>query len=149
MYILFPAPDFNKMGLYSIYIVVLADARDCCFFMNFLSQAFDKIKGPSNNTGENHTPVSLLSPFCQSTGVLHMLLEFQCFLHQRYRICVVQNIDLFVEITNRGFYCIHIIYFHESISHAPAHGKEESKSNPYKINTSCFEFHEEAVCVSP
>jgi hypothetical protein len=44
---------------------------------------------------------------------------------------------------------LHIIYLHGSISHAPAHGKEESKSNPYKINISCFEFDEEAVCVSP
>jgi hypothetical protein len=43
MYILFPAPDFNKMGLYFMYIMVFADARDCCFVMNFLSQVCNQV----------------------------------------------------------------------------------------------------------
>jgi hypothetical protein len=43
MYILFPAPDFNKMDLYSMYIMVLADARNCCFVMNFVSQVCNQV----------------------------------------------------------------------------------------------------------
>lgn len=43
MYILFPAPDFNKMGLYFMYSMVFADARDCCFVMNFLSQVCNQV----------------------------------------------------------------------------------------------------------
>lgn len=100
MYILFPAPDFNKMGLYSMYIMVLADARDCCFVMKclrFLTKTEDHPTTLEKITHQSHCSVLFANPlvvFCTC------FLSFNV-LHQCYRICVVQNIDLFVEITNR------------------------------------------------
>jgi len=100
MCILFPAPNSNKMCLYSMYIMVLADARDCCFVMNFISGFLTKSKNHPTTlekiTHQSHCSVLFAIPLVFCTCFLRFNI-----LHQCYRICIVQNIDLFVEITNR------------------------------------------------